>query len=195
MVIKKNICDKLSDKEIIEKSLEDLNYFACLYNRYELKLLRYIKKISMADPEESSDILQDAFIKMWKNLNSYDDNLKLSSWLYRIVHNETISFCRKKRSFGKNNKLDMEDIHLDDLPDDSEMEINPETRFFLTHEVLDKLALKYREILVLKFMEKMSYEEISDVLKIPEGTVATRINRAKRMFKMIADKEQISFIG
>ncbi len=195
MVVKKGICEELSDKEIIQKSLEELDYFACLYDRYESKLLRYIKKISMADHEEASDILQDAFIKMWKNLNSYDDNLKLSSWLYRIVHNETISFCRKKRSFGKNNKLNPEDIRLDDLPDDSDMEINPEMRFFLTHEILNKLALKYREILVLKFMEEMSYEEISDVLKIPEGTVATRINRAKKMFKTVADTEQITFIG
>ena len=195
MIIKKDICNKLSDKEIIQKSLEDLDYFACLYDRYEPKLLRYIKKISMADHEEASDILQDAFIKMWKNLNSYDDSLKLSSWLYRIVHNETISFCRKKRSFGKNNKLNLEDIRLDDLPDDSDIEVNPEMRYFLTHEILNKLALKYREVLVLKFMEEMSYEEISDVLKIPEGTVATRINRAKKMFKTIADTEQITFIG
>ena len=195
MVIKKDICNKLSDKEIIEKSLEDLNYFACLYDRYELKLLRYIKRISQADHEESSDILQDAFIKMWKNLNSYDDRLKLSSWIYRIVHNETISFCRKKRSFGKNNKSELDDIHFDDLPDEQDMEEDPEIRFFLTHKILNTLTLKYREVLVLKFMEKMSYEEISDVLKIPEGTVAIRINRAKKMFKKIADTENISFIG
>jgi len=195
MVVKKEVCNKLSDQEIIQKSLEDLNYFACLYDRYEPKLLRYIKKISMADHEEASDILQDAFIKMWKNLNSYDNRLKLSSWLYRIVHNETISYCRKKRSFGKNNKLDVEDIRLADLPDEQELEVDPEMRFFLTHEILNKLALKYREVLVLKFMEKMSYEEISDVLKIPEGTVATRMNRAKKMFKTIAKKENISFIG
>jgi RNA polymerase sigma-70 factor (ECF subfamily) len=61
--------------------------------------------------------------------------------------------------------------------------MNPEMKFFLTHKILDKLALKYREVLVLKFMEKMSYEEISDVLKIPEGTVAARINRAKKCLK------------
>jgi RNA polymerase sigma-70 factor (ECF subfamily) len=85
MVVKKDICKKLSDKEIIEKSLEDLDYFACLYDRYEPKLLRYINKISMANPEESNDILQDAFIKMWKNLNSYNDSLKLSSWLYHCT--------------------------------------------------------------------------------------------------------------
>jgi len=195
MLIKKEICNKLSDKEIIEKSLEDINYFACLYERYEQKLLRYIRKISLADQGEASDILQNAFIKIWKNLNSYDNSLKLSTWLYRIVHNETISFCRKKRSFGKNNELDVNDIRYMNIADEQDSEINSEERFFLTHKVLDQLALKYREVLILKFMEKMSYEEISDVLKIPEGTVAIRINRAKKMFITIADKENISFIG
>jgi len=81
--------------------IEEIDYFACLYDRYEPKLLRYIKKISQADADEASDILQEAFIKMWKNLNNYDDSLKLSSWLYRIVHNETISFCRKKDPLEK----------------------------------------------------------------------------------------------
>ena len=195
MLIKKEICNKLGDEEIIEKSLKDLDYFACLYERYELKLLRYIRKISNTDTQEAGDILQDAFIKIWKNLNNYDKSLKLSSWVYRIVHNETISFCRKKRSYGKNNNLDLEDIQFKDLPDEQNIEENSEERFFLTHKVLDKLALKYKEVLILKFMEKMSYEEISDVLKIPEGTVATRINRAKKMFITIAEKENISFIG
>lgn len=195
MLIKKEICNKLTDKEIIKKSLEDLNYFACLYERYEQKLMRYIKKISLANQEEASDILQNAFIKIWKNLYSYDSSLKLSTWLYRIVHNETISFCRKKRSFGKNNELDVDDMRFENLTDEQDTGINEEELFFLTHKVLDQLALKYREVLILKFMEKMSYEEISDVLKIPEGTVATRINRAKKMFITIADKENISFIG
>ena len=68
MLINKDICKKLSDKEIILKSLEDINYFACLYDRYEIKLLRYINNISHASHEEASDILQEAFIKMWRNL-------------------------------------------------------------------------------------------------------------------------------
>jgi len=193
MIINKKNCKSLSDREIIVYSLDDLNYFACLYDRYEPKLLRYISKISYANQEEAKDILQDAFIKIWKNLNSYDNDLKVSSWLYRIVHNETISFCRKKRSFGKNNKLNLDDVRNRDIAGEQDLDINAEERFFLTHKVLDKLALKYREVLILKFMEKMSYEEISDILKIPEGTVATRINRAKKMFITIAETEQISF--
>lgn len=195
MVIKKEICEKLSDNEIIQKSLSDLNYFACLYDRYESKLLHYIQTISMADQQESSDILQEAFIKIWKNLHSYNPSLKLSSWLYRIVHNETVSFCRKKRSFGKNNKIDINDIRFESIQDEKDIAKDTEVKILLTHEVLKKLPIKYREILVLKFIEKMSYEEVSDVLKIPEGTVATRINRAKKMFKKIADKEHISFIS
>jgi RNA polymerase sigma-70 factor (ECF subfamily) len=58
-------------------------------------------------------------------------------------------------------------------------------------QVLSQLPLKYSEVLVLKFLENMSYEEISDVLKIPEGTVATRMNRAKKAFSTLLPKNQI----
>ncbi|MCB0805993.1 MAG: sigma-70 family RNA polymerase sigma factor [Bacteroidales bacterium] len=193
MGFSKKICESLSDKEVISKSLENIDFFACLYERYEPRLLRYIRKISGASHDEAGDILQDAFIKIWKNLHSFNDELKLSSWLYRIVHNETISFFRKKKSWGKNNIVELGNTHIPDMPDNSETDTDPEERYFLTHMVLDQLALKYKEVLVLKFMEKMSYEEISDILKLPEGTVAARINRAKKLFKNLADKQHISF--
>jgi len=194
MQIKKDICKSLSDEVIIQKSLENIDYFACLYNRYEPKLLRYIKRISLVSDEDASDILQDAFIKMWRNLNNYDSSLKLSSWLYRIVHNETISSNRKRKSFGKNNEVNIDDIVLGNIYESPDNEAETEMKYLFTHKVLNKLSLKYREILILKFLEMMSYEEISDVLKIPEGTVATRINRAKKMFKTIVEKEKISII-
>ena len=101
----KEICIDLSDNDVISKSREDIKYFACLYDRYDQRLIRYILKISQASYEEAGDIFQESFIKIWINLNEFDNNLKLSSWIYRIVHNETVSFCRKKKSFGKNNNL------------------------------------------------------------------------------------------
>ena len=178
----------LSDNEIIAKSREDINYFACLYERYEQRLLRYIFKISQADYEEAKDILQESFIKAWINLNDFDNELKLSSWLYRIVHNETISFCRKKKSFGKNNKVNIDENILIAYENEIVNDFDDEENYILTNDILNSLPLKYKEVLVLKFLERMSYEEVSDVLKIPEGTVATRINRAKKMFKKIAAK-------
>ena len=185
----KDICLGLSDNEVISKSKEDLKYFACLYNRYDQRLIRYILKISQASYEEASDILQESFIKVWINLNEFDNDLKLSSWLYSIVHNETVSFCRKKKSYGKNNKLNIDDSNLLDyyeIPED----LTEEENEIITNDILNNLPRKYREVLVLKFLEKMSYEDISDVLRIPEGTVAVRINRAKKMFRRLAIKSK-----
>jgi len=188
MSVHKEICSELSDNEIIAKSREDMNYFACLYERFEHRFLRYISKISQADCDEAKDILQESFIKAWINLNDFNYDLKLSSWLYRIVHNETVSFCRKKKSFGKNNKVIIDENVLVAYENEIETNFDDEVNHILTDDILNSLPLKYKEVLVLKFLERMSYEEVSDVLKIPEGTVATRINRAKKMFKKIAAK-------
>lgn len=100
-----------------------------------------------------------------------------------------------KRSYGKSNVVEIDNSNLINLAEEQPDEIDPEEKYFLTHQVLDQLELKYREVLILKFLEKMSYDEISDVLKIPEGTVAIRINRAKKVFIKLADKQNISFIG
>ena len=192
MLITTEICNQLSDAEIVKKSLADIDYFSCLFERYEATLLRYVKRIALVSGEEAEDILQDAFIKIWRNLNDYDSSLKLSSWIYRIVHNETISFWRKKKSYGKDQQVELDEQVFENIPDDFEEE-NKEEQDMLTHKVLELLPLKYKTVLVLKFIEGMSYEEISDVLKIPEGTVATHINRAKKSFVKIAAGRHISF--
>ncbi len=187
MIVPKEICDRFSDVEIIQKALVEVDFFSCLYERYEERLLRYIKRLAHVGDDEAADILQDAFIKIWKNLNAFDQDLKLSSWIYRIVHNQTISSLRKKQSFGQAARVEWSEKLDAILPDDSYVnsaEI-PEN-LIATEEILSRMPLPYKEVLVLKFLENMSYEEISDVLKIPEGTVATRINRAKKAFKKLA---------
>lgn len=190
MVSKKEFCHGLSDLEIIDRAHEDMKYFACLYERYEERFLRYILSISKLSQEDAQDILQESFIKAWVNLNDFDPELKLSSWLYRIVHNETISLHRKKNSYGKNNIVDIDENTL--VVNDYESICDPDNEggYQITSQILDILPLKYREVLVLKYLERMSYEEISDVLRIPEGTVATRMNRAKKMFKKLALKNK-----
>ena len=188
MLVSKAICGELSDREIILKSLEVTDFFSCLYERYESQLLRYIKRVAFTTDEEAADILQEAFIKIWRNLHAIDQSLKLSSWLYRIVHNEAVSFLRKKRSFGKDRRVAWDEQRFADIPDDTVPGAAEEleNRAQLTYRTLMQLPELYKEVLILKFMENMSYEEISDILKIPEGTVATRISRAKKAFQKIA---------
>lgn len=193
MLINKENCEKLDDEEIVKRSLENLDYFKCLYERYGQKLKRYIKRIAFTSEQEAEDILQDAFIKIWKNLHEYDSSLKLSSWLYRIVHNETISYVRAKHAYGKNNTIDTDSQAVLLLQAELDWEPDPEEIHSLTSKVLNNMPDKYRQFLIMKFFEKLSYEEISDILKVPEGTVATRINRAKKIFRKIAETERISF--
>ena len=193
MIVKKEICDQLSDNEIVKRSLNDIDYFLCLYERYELRLLRYIRRISMVSDEQAKDILQEAFIKIWQNLNDFNQSMKLSSWIYRIVHNETISYWRRSKSYGKDRKVKLDNVIIENQLDDSEINEDKDKKEFLTHEVLGLLPLKYKTILILKYIEGKGYQEISDVLKIPEGTVATRLNRAKKKFIELASEKHISF--
>ncbi|HHH53549.1 MAG TPA: RNA polymerase sigma factor [Bacteroidetes bacterium] len=191
MVKTKINCSEFSDSEIISKSLEDLDYFRCIYERYEKKLKNYIKKISGFNNDEIEDILQNAFINIWKNINSYDKSMKFSSFLYRIVHNETISYWRKINSKSKNEQsYAINNLKDKDIDNNLDMENSTSKKDEIT-KILNLLPIKYKEILVLKFLENMDYEEISDILKIPEGTVATRINRAKKAFAKIADKKNL----
>lgn len=196
MHLAKKICQELSDREIIQRSLENVDFFSCLYERYEARLLCYVKRMGVVSAEEAEDVLQEAFIKIWKNLHAFDPNLKLSSWLYRIVHNQAISCLRKKKSYGKDQNEYFDEARYTNLPEEQTHDFFEalEESDRLTHEILDGLPLHYKEIMVLKFLENMSYEEISDVLKIPEGTVATRINRAKKAFRKLSGDKKFTLL-
>ena len=184
MIISPDICSQYSDKEIIMKSLENIDFFSCLYERYEMKLKLYMHRISKVSDEEAEDILQEVFIKVWKNLHVFDAELKLSSWLYRVVHNEVVSRWRKNVWVRSHPTISLSEEMLQNLTD--EMDINNPNEEVI-NQALSKIEEKYRAVLILKYFEAMSYEEISDILKIPEGTVATRLSRAKRALKSKTD--------
>lgn len=192
MLISSDICNELEDREIIAKIKENLGYFNCLYERYGQSLLRYIRRITAVSNQEAEDILQDSFVKIWKNINAFDPDLKFSSWLYRIVHNETISHWRKDKWTRNNPFLELDDGDLENLAEDLgvDEECCPELNM-----IINKVSAKYREILVLKYSEDKSYEEISDILKIPEGTVAIRLNRAKKELSKLLANHKINSYG
>jgi len=144
---------------------------------------------------EAEEILQEVFVKVWKNLREFDGSVKFSSWIYRITHNETISAFRKSQSRGEKEQVSL-DEDLFQIPStelDISQTIDQKITAPIVHKILNGLSPKYREILVLKFLEDKSYEEISDILKKPMGTVATLINRAKKAFRESAERQKITF--
>ncbi len=171
-----------TDEELVELTLGDENFFVYLIQRYEKKLLGYILKITNVDITEAEDILQEVFIKVYKNLRGFNRKLKFSSWIYRITRNEVISNYRKRKNKAHGNTYDFDNDIILTIPDniDIEAEIEKGELQEKIKQSLSKIDIKYREVIILKYFEEKSYQEISDILKKPSGTVATLINRAKK---------------
>jgi RNA polymerase sigma-70 factor (ECF subfamily) len=185
-------CEGRTDEELVSLSLKDQEFFYCLLSRFEDKLLRYLFRTFSFSREDAEDVLQESFLKIYKNLNEFDNSFKFSSWAYRIVHNEAVSFLRKaKTKSGQNSYLSDEEFEKISSDINLEKEVDRKYSKEKIGLILKNLEEKYREVLVLKFLEDKSYEEISDIVKKPVGTVATLINRAKKQFKKIIEENHV----
>jgi len=181
---------QFSDQELVVQTIKNKQAFTAIVDRYEAPLLRYISRLGCKDTSAARDLLQEIFIKTFVHLNDYDHSLQFSSWIYRIAHNETISYFRKERS-RPGILARAEDFFLfEAIADDALLSDQKERRHTVLEikAAVDRLEPKYREIIVLKFFEEKSYEEISDILQIPQGTVATLISRAKKKIKIYLEK-------
>lgn len=183
----RNIEEK-SDKEIVSLSLKNDKYFTQLVERYEAKLGRYIFRLARLENETTEDLLQEVFIKVYKNLNDFDDSFSFSSWIYRITHNEVMSFLRNmkvrpKIVHPKSEEVDTEFINL--LPDDTDLpaELAKKELGEKVRDAVYNLPDKYREVLVLRYLEDKSYDEISDILRKSVNSVTVLVNRAKKRLK------------
>jgi RNA polymerase sigma-70 factor (ECF subfamily) len=183
-----------TDQELIDLALKNPDDFLYLMKRYEQPLLKYILRLTNINSEDAEDILQEVFIKIYQNLNNYDSKLKFSSWIYRITHNQVVSNWRKLKSRGQDFSFELDEEKTNTIIDEFDITKETESNLLKTniYKILNKLNIKYREVLVLKFIEQKSYQEISDILKKPQGTIATLISRAKKQFKEEANKLQIN---
>lgn len=181
-----------TDAEIVARALIDRESFSVLIERYEAKLNRYLLRLGVYAFEDRQDVLQDIFIKVYRNLNAFDTKLSFSSWIYRIAHNEAMSWFRKKSVRPEHFLVPDSNAILEQIAGGTlseELHMAQET----SKEIQDALAVldqKYRTILLLRFFEEKSYEEIADILKIPVGTVATLLHRGKEQLRIVLAAKQ-----
>jgi len=185
-------CINKTDEQIVVLTLKNQDYYLYLMKRYEARLLNYILKISNISREDGEDILQEVFVKAYQNLNDFDLNFKFSNWIYSIAHNATISAFRKKKV--RPQTVSWEDKDLNNILE-STLDVENTSLQKLTYKqilkIINQLPLKYKDVLILKFVEGKDYREISDILHKPMGTIATLINRAKKSLKQELKKEDI----
>ena len=179
--------EKQTDEQLVTDILANPEKYGELIDRYESRLRRHVSRITSLEDETVDEILQMVFIKAYKNLAGFRTSLKFSSWIYRIAHNEAIDVTRKNKHTVVSIDANDDDSQslLDKIAssDDVGCEATRTESLEAVSKIFSKMPDKYREVLILHFLEDKSYEQISDILRKPMGTVATLINRAKKQFK------------
>jgi RNA polymerase sigma-70 factor (ECF subfamily) len=132
-------------------------------------------------------VLQEVFIKAFRNLNSFDLKRKFSSWIYRIAHNEALNHLKKHN--GRIVSLNEQEYKIIDEKLDLKKEMETEADHGQIRGALAQLKEKYREPLILYFFEDKGYEEIGDILHLPTSTAGTLIARGKKQLKEILEKK------
>ncbi len=181
---------ELTDEEVAKLVQGgDKESFGELMKRYDAKLSRYGRKF-LSSKENIGDMVQDIFINTYRNIQSFDTSLSFSSWIYRIAHNAFVNGLKKqKRSMIPIFDFDVfAPYSVYEDPEQTEREKNEVKEWI--EKGLEKLETKYKEVIILHYIEDMSYKEISDIMQVPVGTVGIRIKRGKEKLKEIYGNEE-----
>lgn len=166
----------------------DVEIFGEIVRRYEAKLKRYGQKFLAGDRGAVEDAVQETFLKTYKNIQDFDTARKFSSWVYRIAHNEFINVL-KKRKGEPLLFFDADVLFPHPVAKENSDRVARDRMFVATIEkCLDKLSAKYREPLILYYLEELSYEEIAEVLHIPVSTAGVRLKRGREAARQICQK-------
>ena len=176
------------DKHLVELALggDDIA-FEYLFNRYGDAIRRlFIQRSNSV--EDTDDLLQETFIKVYVNLHRYSSDYTFGQWVYTIARNTHIDFERRRQ----------DDVHIDEKfsapvantpsPEESMIRMQQRKQIEL---YINCLPSQYRQLFTMRFLDDYSYEEIAEKLQLPMGTVKTRIHRAReRMCNLIINDEK-----
>ncbi len=174
-----------SDLELIQQALEEPAHFKELVVRYERPLLFFITRISQLSQEDAQDVIQETFITAWKYLRGYNPKYSFKAWLYRIARQQTIQYFRKSKRQPISMDSSTSESLLQEIASDISLEQNFDQKLLAehVHKALQSLSEQARTAIILRYLEDMSYEEISATLQKPLGSIATLIHRSKEHLK------------
>ncbi len=171
----------MTDEEVIRRVQEgDKEMFGEIVERYWGKLASYIRRMTNQPEEEVEDLLENVLVSAYVNIQGFDTGKKFSSWIYRIAHNKSVDYFKK----NKPKRLEDDEMLADSKKLMEEMEIDKEERNRI-RKAVERLEVKYREVILLYYFEDKNYEEISDILHVPVDNVGVMLFRAKNKLRQI----------
>ncbi len=186
---------RAEDSQLIHAALKgDNTAYKKLMKKYHDAIYNFIYRM-IHDKHQVEDLTQEAFIKAFQSLASFNEEYAFSTWLYKIATNNSIDYIRKRKlqTYSIDKPIDAKDSDYSfELPDDSyetDMEMISDQRAKMLNEAITKLPEKYRKVIHLRHVDEKSYEEIAEQLKLPIGTVKAHIFRAREiLYKSLKNK-------
>ena len=190
-----------NDFQLVERAKEgDQRAYAELMQRYKDSIYFMTLKI-INNKEDAMDLTVETFGKAFENLERYKPDFAFSTWLFRIATNNSIDFIRKKRL----SVISMDSM-VDDEGDDRPLQIksdslNPEETSIKKQQsrelkdIVDKLPARYKTLIVLRYFDELSYEEIAQQLDLPLGTVKAQLFRARDLLSNVLNRRKKNLSG
>jgi RNA polymerase sigma-70 factor (ECF subfamily) len=169
-----------------------------LVRRFKQPLANFVFRFT-SNYDESLDIVQETFIRVYDNKHRYNSSAKFSTWIYTIASNLAKTHLRKSKRFKffstyvyKNDDIETKiDFKSNELSPEESVDKNIKSE--IIQECLNKVPIKLREVLIFRDIMELSYDEISKIKNIPQGTVKSRINRGRLLLKGYLDSYSKEF--
>lgn len=184
----------LSDNEIIHEIRRGAEgHFAQLVDRYKDRGMTLAIRM-LRNKEDAEEVVQDAFIRVFKSLNKFEGAAKFSTWFYRILYNVCLTkLSRRKDEFQRLNFDDGHEYQFGDLPEPSPHAVlESKDLFFFVKKALEEMPERYNSIISLFYFQELSYEEICEVTQLPLGTVKAHLFRARALLQKRLAEELLS---
>ncbi|MCC2257256.1 sigma-70 family RNA polymerase sigma factor [Intestinimonas aquisgranensis] len=191
----------MTEQELVERAKKgDETAFEVLVTDNEKRIYNLCRRLT-GNPEDAAELTQEAFLNAWRGLSRFQGESSFSTWLYRLASNACIDFLRKEK---RRQNLSMT-VSLDDEEEARQVEL-PDERYAPERELertevrqavaagLERLTPEHRQVLVMREINGLSYAEIGAVLGLEEGTVKSRIARARNALRKVLT-ERGNFFG
>jgi RNA polymerase sigma-70 factor (ECF subfamily) len=177
------------DEVLVARTLGgDQGSFGVLVERYQDRLVSFLFRM-LRDLETAHDLAQEVFVRVYQALDRYDPQFKFSTWTFRVAHNLGIDELRRRKVRWvplQRNETEEDAGRERELPSEGPtpyQELRNRQRGDAIHEAIELLPADYRELILLRHMGELSYEEIAQLKKMPLGTVKNKLFRGRQMLK------------
>jgi RNA polymerase sigma-70 factor (ECF subfamily) len=187
-----------TDRELVATAVSGVEgSFEELVRRYQRPISAYVYRM-VGNYESALDLTQEIFIKVYSSLGRYREEFKFSTWIYKIAHNSAVDHLRRnatrEQSLVIGTEGDQFDLPLESGRLSPEQESERKERRVEIESVVRTLPANYRELIILRHSQDLSYEEIVEVTGLPLGTVKNRLFRAREMMRQLFVEKGITGI-